>query len=298
MAVLARRPEHELDGPAAHLGRIGAHGRQLDAVVGGQRDVVEADHRRYPPAPAGPAAPAGRWWRSPACRCGPTTAVAPSSNVHRVRSRRASASSKPSTPALAGLFAQMVRHEGEAPVAEAMEMIDDRLHRRRIVLVDDAEPWILRHAERGDDHRNIAVEQQARQRRADRHAADDHPIDAPLDEGARRLPLGRRRTFGMRDQHGIAERAGGTFDADGELGIERIGEVGNDDAKRRAGSRLQRAGDGIGVVLGLGNRPLDAPRVSSATGTSPRMTLETVDFETPARRATSNNVVMRLPPMV
>src|SRR6516162_8326019 len=43
--ALARRRDDELDRPLPHLCGIGADGGEVDAMMGRERDIVEADHR-------------------------------------------------------------------------------------------------------------------------------------------------------------------------------------------------------------------------------------------------------------
>ena len=83
------------------------------------------------------------------------------------------------------------------------------------------------------------------------------PSTRRLDQRARRLRLGGRRALGVGGEHEIAERVRGLLDADRQLGVERVLEVGNDDADRRARARLQRAGDRVRMIAGLGDGALD-----------------------------------------
>ena len=126
------------------------------------------------------------------------------------------------------------------------------------VMVDDAEPGIVDLAQRRQHHRRAAVQQQRRQRRSHRNSPDDDAIDATFDQGARDLLLDRRRAFRVRRQHRIAVGVRRALHADGELGVERIREVRHDEADRRAGTRLQRARDCVGVIAGFRDHPFHA----------------------------------------
>ncbi len=163
------------------------------------------------------------------------------------------------TPALAAVFAQMLGGEGDPAMAKAVEMVHDHFHGCGIVVVDDAQPRILGLAEGGEHDRYLAIEQHAGKRGAQRDAGDDDAIDAPLDERAARLFLGKGRAFRMGRQHGIAQGAGRPLHAHRQLGIERIGEVGHHDADGRTRACLEGARDGIGVIADIGDGALDAP---------------------------------------
>ena len=92
-----------------------------------------------------------------------TAAVAPSSRLTGARPAPAERLDETVATALAGLLAKALRDERHAPVARVVEVLDDRLHGIEVVMVDDAETLVVGFTERGEDHRNVAVEQDWRQ---------------------------------------------------------------------------------------------------------------------------------------
>ncbi len=123
--------------------------------------------------------------------------------------RRASACLEAEPPPFAGLLAQRsCDDEREPAVTELVEVIHDRLHSRRVVVIDHAEP---RSSGSPSEARTTGIPGRAAFWATGilRDAADDHAVDSPLDERAPGLVLGSRRALRVGDEHGEAQRVGG-----------------------------------------------------------------------------------------
>ena len=142
-------------------------------------------------------------------------------------------------------------------MTQPVQMIDDRLHRRIVVMIDHAEARIVEIAQCRQDDRNVAVEERLRQPGPERDTGDDDPVDAAADQRPAGFRLGGGRAFGVGGQHRITQVVRGLLDAHDEFGVERIAQVGHHDPDRPARARLERACDGIRLVAGVGDGALD-----------------------------------------
>ena len=120
--------------------------------------------------------------------------------------------------------------ERDPLVAEAGEVIDDRLHRGVLVDVDGAEARVAA-LERDDDHRHAAVEQLRRDGRARGDGREDDAVDPAADERAHLVGLGRRVVLGLGQEHGEAVAVGAPLDLQRDGRVERVQGVGDDDAR-------------------------------------------------------------------
>ena len=119
---------------------------------------------------------------------------------------------------------------------------------------------------------------------------EDDAVDPPRGERAalRRLDLGV--AVGVGDQHGVAVAPRAPHDGLRERRRKGVHGVRDDEPERARGLLLERARDLVRPVAELEMAASTRERVSAATGVAPRTTFETVDFETPAWRATSLSV--------
>ena len=170
------------------------------------------------------------------------------------------------------------------------------LHRRVLVDVDDAQARVVG-LERDDDHRDAAVEQLRRDRRARRHGREDDAVDAAADERPHLVGLGvagrsrsrrrarRSRRGGRAARPGRATVAWNGLSASGMTTPERL---------RRP--PLERARDLVLAVAELVDRLQHARRGSPRRpGRCGAATFDTVATETPDLRATSCIVIVTRP---
>jgi hypothetical protein len=108
-------------------------------------------------------------------------------------------------------------------VSKPVEVLDYALHGARIVVIDHAQPLILRLAERGQSNRDTPIEQSSWQQRAKGNSTDDNPVDPALDQSPAGFVFGLRQAFRVNGEHRIAKRFGRPFDAHYQLGIKWVG---------------------------------------------------------------------------
>ena len=136
------------------------YGGQADAAVGGQRHVVIAHHgdiHGNAQALTLQAVDGGDRQHVVMGDDGGGAIV----HLYQRQAAAGECSDETQAPALAAIFAQMLGDEGEPAMAETVEMLDDHLHRGRIVMVDDAEARIVGFAEGGKHDGNLPIEQHA-----------------------------------------------------------------------------------------------------------------------------------------
>ncbi len=278
--------------------RVLAHGREVGC--GGGRPAA----RRRSRPPRRPRARRGRCRSSESMRSIATPsfmqqmAVGPSSSSTSVPPRRSTAARKlaarRSTPDLAARAGGRRR----SAVAEIGEVVDDVVH--RLLLVDvDRRP--ARRSSRPPKDASIVGTPASSRSVEDRRALalsgrEDDAVDAAADERAalRRLDLGV--AVGVGDQHRVAVAPRPAHDRLRERRGERVDGVGDDEPERLRGALLERPRHLVRPVAELGDGLLDPRARVLGDGRRRRgSTFETVDLETPARRATSLRVTVTRP---
>ncbi len=95
-------------------------------------------------------------------------------------------------------------------------------------------------------------------------AAEQDAVDALREQGLQMLLLSEGILVGVAEQHAIAEPLCRVFDAAHDLGIEGVGDVGNDDADDAGAAGLEAARDGVRMVVECLHRGVHflAPRLA------------------------------------
>ena len=98
-------------------------------------------------------------------------------HLDRLQSTLAQRVLKADPPPLTRVFPEKLGIEGQAPVTQTAQMLNNRVHGSRIVLVDDAKAVIVKVPKGYHCNWDRAVEQFLGQGRAERYAGNDDAVD-------------------------------------------------------------------------------------------------------------------------
>ena len=194
-------------------------------------------------------------------------------------------------PLLLRRHAVVAAEIGDAPMAEPQEMLH-RVARALAIVRADIGQGAADHPSHGDDGRNgLRPLLRERPRVGAARRAHDDPRDVMLAQRAQHLRLPLRILVGVGEDRREAELVERVLDADRQFGEERVGEVADDHADEIGRRGAQARGAAMIDIAERPHRPRDAlARRLGDQLRCPTSTSETVDLETPARRATSTIV--------